>query len=171
MKSSASTVRGYLDALPAERRSALEQVRNVVLEHLPKGYEEAIGYGMICYQVPRSAYPKTYNGQPLLYAALASQKNHMAVYLMCVYASPQAARELKDGFERAGKKLDMGKSCIRFKRLEDLALGAIGKAVGGYSMRDFIAIDQAVHGKQPKSKPKSTRRTRTTRPSRARSAR
>jgi uncharacterized protein YdhG (YjbR/CyaY superfamily) len=147
MRFPAKSVSDYLSQLPEDRREAIQSVRNVVLEHLPEGLEEGIGYGMIGYSVPLSVYPDTYNGQPLLYAAIASQKSHMAVYLMCAYGSKEVDAELRAGFQRAGKRLDMGKSCIRFKRLEDLALDAIGKAVSSLSMTQYIALDQAVHGK------------------------
>src|SRR5207248_6246879 len=105
-------------------------VRQGVRGDLPRGYREAANWGMICYEVPRERYPDTYNGQPLCYAALAAQKNHYAIYLTCVYQDPEQAAWLKGEFRKAGKKLDMGKSCLRFKRLEDLPLEAIGKVIG-----------------------------------------
>jgi hypothetical protein len=145
MSTTAKTPRDYLAGLPSDRRTALEAVRKVIVKHLPRGYEEVIGYGMIAYQVPLSVYPDTYNGQPLLYAALASQKNHMAVYLMCAYGSPKVAQDLKDGFKKAGKRLDMGKSCIRFKKLEDLPLDVIGKAVASCSVKAYVGFTQEAH--------------------------
>jgi hypothetical protein len=85
MKTQAATVKEYLELLPEDRRAAISAVRNEILKNLPKGYEEVINWGMITYQIPLERYPNTYNGQPLCYAALASQKNHMAVYLTCVH--------------------------------------------------------------------------------------
>ena len=128
-KSGAVTVEDYLAELPDERRAALAKVRDAIRRNLPKGYEEGMGFGMISYTLPLAKYPDTYNGQPLCYAALAAQKSHCAVYLTGAYADPKVARALETGFAKAGKKLDMGKSCIRFKTADDLPLDVIGKAV------------------------------------------
>lgn len=142
---SVKTVKEYLAWLPEDRRKAIEAVRKVILKNLPRGFVESMGYGMITYQVPLDVYPDTYNKKPLMYAALGSQKNFMAVYLMCGYGSPRVAAELKAGFEKAGKKMDAGKSCIRFKKVEDLALDAIGKAVGSCKLENFLDVDRKVH--------------------------
>jgi hypothetical protein len=139
-----STVEAYLANLPEERRVAVSAVRAVILKNLPKGYEEAINWGMITYQIPLERYPDTYNGQPLCYAALASQKNHMAVYLMCVYGSKEIGTWFREEFRKAGKKLDMGKSCIRFKKLGDLPLNVIGKAIKKVSPKAYIAGYEAI---------------------------
>ena len=136
----ASTVSEYLESLPPEQRKEMEAVRKVVLENLPKGYEEGVGYGMIGYFVPRDRYPNTYNGQPLTYAMLAAQKNYCALHLMGSYGDPANAKRLKEGFARAGKKLDMGKACIRFREADDLALDAVAAAVGAISVADYIAL-------------------------------
>ena len=136
--SKAKTVTEYLAELPAERRTTIATVRAVVRKNLPKGYKESIGYGMICYSVPLSAYPDTYNGQPLCYAALAAQKNYCALYLMNVYGDSATAKAFRDGFERAGKKLDMGKSCVRFKTADDLPLDVIGKTIAATPVKAFI---------------------------------
>jgi hypothetical protein len=133
-----ATVEAYLDQLPEDRRAALSAVRAVILKNLPKGYEEAMNWGAISYQIPLERYPDTYNGQPLCYAGLASQKNHMAVYLMCAYGSNAIAMWLREEFRKAGKKLDMGKACIRFKKLDDLPLNVIGKAVKKVSPKAYI---------------------------------
>jgi hypothetical protein len=108
VQSSAKTVDEYLKQLPDEDRKVLSAVRRVVRANLPKGYEEAMANGMIGYGIPLSRYPKTYNKQPLSYVALAAQKNHYAVYLMCAYMDPEQMKALEDGFRDAGKKLDMG---------------------------------------------------------------
>jgi hypothetical protein len=137
--SKAETVEQYLQELPEDRRAVLSAVRDLVVRNLPAGYREAMGFGMITWVVPLADYPDTYNGQPLGYAALAAQKNYYALYLNCVYQDPALEQRLRDAFARAGKKLDMGKSCVRFRKLEDLPLDAIGTLIAGTPPRDFIA--------------------------------
>ena len=139
-QSKAATVAEYLDELPADRRADIETVRKTVKQNLPKGFKESIANGMISYCIPLERYPNTYNKQPLPYAALAAQKNYNALYLMCAYTTPDQLRALQDGFRKAGKKLDIGKSCIRFKRAEDLPLDVIGEAVASTTPDEFIAI-------------------------------
>ena len=143
VKSQAATVEAYLDQLPEDRRAAISAVREVIVKNLPKGYEEVVNYGMIAYQIPLAHYPNTYNGQPLLYAALASQKNHMAVYLMCVYGSKEIESWFREEFRKARKKLDMGKSCVRFTKLDDLPLAVIGQAIKKVSPKAYIAHYEA----------------------------
>jgi uncharacterized protein YdhG (YjbR/CyaY superfamily) len=138
--SKATTVAGYLAELPDDRRKTISAVRAVVRKNLPKGYKETIGYGMICYTVPLSAYPDTYNCQPLCYAALAAQKNYCALYLMNVYGDKPTAKAFRDGFKKAGKKLDMGKSCVRFKTADDLPLDVIGKTIAAMPVKAFIEM-------------------------------
>ncbi|MDH3270032.1 MAG: DUF1801 domain-containing protein [Gemmatimonadota bacterium] len=138
MKSEAKTVTAYLEELPDERRKAVEAVRRTILENLPDGYEEVMNWGMIAYQVPLERYPDTYNKQPLMYAALASQKNHMAVYLSGIYADDEAREGFESRYRATGKRLDVGKSCVRFRRLEDLPLDLIGDAVATHSIDEFI---------------------------------
>ena len=127
--SKAKTVDEYLKELPDDRREVISTVRNVVLTNLPKGYREAMNWGMISYEIPLDVYADTYNGQPLGYVGLAAQKNHYALYLLAAYADSGAAHALTGGFKAAGKKLDMGKSCLRFKKLEDLPLDVIATVV------------------------------------------
>ena len=138
--SKATTVAGYLAELPADRRKTISAVRAVVRKNLPKGYTESIGYGMICYTVPLSTYPQTYNCQPLCYAALAAQKNYCALYLMNVYGDAPTAKAFREGFKKAGKKLDMGKSCVRFKTADDLPLDVIGRTIAATPMKAFIEM-------------------------------
>lgn len=138
MKSNAKTVKDYLQELPENRRQVIEKVRDVILHNLPKGYEEAMNWGMISYQVPLEKYSNTYNKQPLLYVALASQKHHMAIYLNCVYIDPDKKQELADRFQDRGKKLNAGKSCIRFKTTEDLPLDIIGEYIAAYEVDEYI---------------------------------
>lgn len=137
--SKAETVEQYLQELPEERRAVVSAVRDVVLRSLPPGYREGMSFGMIGYVIPLEDYPDTYNRQPLAFAALAAQKNYYALYLNCVYQDAARDAWLREEFARAGKKLDMGKSCIRFKKLDDLPLDAIAKAIAGTPPADFIA--------------------------------
>ncbi len=95
MQSDATTVEEYLSGLPDSRREAIQAARNTILENLPKGYEEVMNWGMITYQVPLEIYPDTYNLKPLMYAALASQKNHMALYLTGIYISDEKRQEFE----------------------------------------------------------------------------
>ena len=139
-RTTATTVDEYLAELPTDRRSEVEAVRKVILEHLPKGYEETMQYGMIGYVVALERYPVTYNGQPLEYAALASQKNYVSLYLMNVYGDPETEQWFVEQYKASGKKLDMGKSCVRFKKLYDLPLDLIGKAIARTSVTEFVEL-------------------------------
>ena len=139
-----ASVDEYLASLPTDRRAEIERVRQVVKRNLPAGYEEGVGFGMICYSVPLSAYRDTYNKQPLMYAALASQKNYLSLYLMPVYPDNALEKRLRAAFAASGKKLDMGKSCIRFKRAADLPLDAIGDIVAAVPMDRWIDIARSV---------------------------
>jgi len=139
--SKAATVKDYLAGLPADRRDAIEAVRAVILKNLDKDFEEGMQYGMIGYYVPHRIYPAGYHcdpKQPVTYAGLASQKNHLAIYLMCVYSSTKTQEWFHKEWAKSGKKLDMGKSCLRFKKVEDLALDVLGKAIARASAREFI---------------------------------
>jgi hypothetical protein len=129
IQSKATTVKEYLDWLPEDRRKEISRVRSTIRKHLPKGYEEAITYGMIAYQLPKKMLPETYNGQPLCYAALAAHKNYNTLYLMGAYGSARLKADLQKAFDKAGLKLDMGKSCVHFKTADDLPLPAIGKVI------------------------------------------
>jgi uncharacterized protein YdhG (YjbR/CyaY superfamily) len=148
MQSKAKTVAEYIASLPEDRRGAIKAVRDVVKKHLPAGYREGMDYGYIGWSVPLSVYPDTYNGQPLCYAALASQKNHMALYLMCAYAEGPIKQRLVKGFKEAGKKLDMGKACIRFKQLEDLPLDVIAEVTAAVPMKKYVEIARAARAKK-----------------------
>jgi uncharacterized protein YdhG (YjbR/CyaY superfamily) len=136
----ATSVADYLAQLPDDRRQELERVRQVVRKHVPKGYEECISFGLIAWVVPLSRYPDTYNGQPLMYAALGTQKNYLSLYLMGPYGSPELLKKLKEGFAAAGKKLDMGKSCVRFKRADDLDLPTIGRVIAAVPADRWVEI-------------------------------
>lgn len=147
MQSKATTVAQYLADLPADRRAALEAVREVILDNLDADYEEGVQYGMIGYYVPHRVFPAGYHcdpRQPLPFAGLASQKNHMSLYMMALYAgSDDIEKWFRKAWAATGKKLDMGKSCIRFRKLEDLALDVIGEAVRRVPARAFVARYQA----------------------------
>ena len=136
--SKASTVEEYLQELSEDRAVVVSEVRNVILNNLPEGYQEAMNWGMISYEIPLERYPDTYNKQPLMYMALAAQRNHYAVYSSGVYMDPLGESWLRSEFEKTGKRLDMGKSCIRFRRLENLPLEVIGKVAAAQSVDEFI---------------------------------
>ncbi len=138
MRSSASTVEEYLAELPEERRAAIGAVRQVILNNLPKGYEEVMNWGMITYQVPLETYVDTCNKKPLMYAALAVPKNHMAVYLMAIYMNEKANKKFEEAYTATGKRYDVGKSCVRFKELADLPLELIGENIASLQVSEFV---------------------------------
>jgi len=140
VSSKADTPREYLASLPEERRDAIAVVRSVILDNLPAGFEEGMQFGMLSDQVPLAVYPHTYNQQAASIACLASQKGYMSLYLMGVYADPTRRRRFEQAFKKAGKKLDMGKSCVRFKRVEDLPLNVIGDTIGSISVDDYLRL-------------------------------
>ncbi len=142
-KQTPSTVTEFLAQLPPDRRKEIQRVRAVVRKHLPTGYVETLTKGMIVYEVPLERYAETYNGHALWYAALASQKAYLTLHLMPVYGSAPLAQRLRDEFKAAGKKLDMGKACIRFKRADDLALDAIAEVVASTPVDRYIAHAEA----------------------------
>lgn len=146
MKSSATTVEEYLGQLPDDRRDQIAEVRETILERLPEGYVEVMGFGMITYVVPLEVYPDTYNKQPLMYAALASQKNHMAVYLMSIYADDERRTAFEQAYEATGKRYDCGKSCVRFRKIDDLPIDVVGDAVAAVPMDEFITIAKEARG-------------------------
>jgi uncharacterized protein YdhG (YjbR/CyaY superfamily) len=145
MRSNAATVAEYLAELPADRREAVEAVRQTILENLPAGYEEVMNWGMITYQVPLETYPDTYNGKPLMYAALASQKNHMAVYLTGIYMDDEERQKFEEAYRATGKRYDVGKSCVRFKKLDDLPLALIGKSIALFGVEEYVARVKEAH--------------------------
>jgi hypothetical protein len=163
MQSKATTVEQYLSELPEDRRQAIEAVRQVVKKNLDNDYEEGIQYGMIGYYVPHRVYPPGYHcdpKQPLPFVGLGSQKNHMALYLMCVYGDPEVAKWFQEEWAKTGKKLDMGKSCVRFKKLDDLALGVIGEAIRRVPAKNYIARYEAAIKTMDKRASNRTRESR-----------
>jgi uncharacterized protein YdhG (YjbR/CyaY superfamily) len=152
MRSEAKTVAEYLQSLPANRKEAIVAVRNIIVQNLPNGFEEVMNWGMITYQVPLKVYPDTYNKQPLMYAALASQKNHMAVYLTAIYMSEKSRKEFEINYKATGKRFDTGKSCVRFRKLENLPLPLIAETIASIELSDFVAKVKAVHSPRKSKK-------------------
>ncbi len=138
-KSNARTVEDYLQELPEYRREIIEEIRELILKNLPDGYEETMNWGMISYEIPLEHYPDTYNNQPLNYLGLAAQKNHNALYMMAVYQDEELQEWLEEQFEEANKKMDMGRSCLRFNSVNDLPLDAIAKVISHQTPDEFIA--------------------------------
>jgi hypothetical protein len=155
MQSKAATVDDYLDELPEERRDAIQAVRKVILKNLDKKYKEEMQYGMIGYNVPLSVYPPGYHctpNTPLPFAALANQKNYMSLYLMPVYGEGETNTWFQEEWAKTGKKLDMGKSCIRFKKAEDLALDVIAAAIKRIPVKVYIQQVEASIERSKKEK-------------------
>ena len=152
MRSEATTPEEYLASLADDRRSAIEVVRGLILDNLPRGYEEAMNWGMITYQVPLETCPDTYNGKPLMYAALASQKHHMAVYLTGIYMDEESREEFERAYKATGKRFDVGKSCVRFRKLDNLPLELIGQTIAALSADEFIRRVAEVTGSRRKSR-------------------
>ncbi len=153
MNSDANTVKDYMAELPEERKEAMEKLREVILKNLPKGYEETISYGMIGYVVPLLKYPKGYHvtkGEPLPFISLASQKNHIALYHMGLYAEPGLEEWFREEYKkRVTLKLDMGKSCIRLKKMEEIPFDLIGELCRKISVEEYIkAYEEAVGSRQ-----------------------
>ncbi len=148
MQSKATSVKDYLDSLPADRREALEALRRVIRANLDKDFEEGMQYGMIGYYVPHRVFPAGYHcdpKQPLPFAALASQKNHMSLYLGCLYTAEddQERAWFEQAWTNSGRKLDMGKSCVRFKRIDDVPLEVVGEAIRRMPAKRFIEAYKA----------------------------
>ncbi|MFT4512763.1 MAG: hypothetical protein ACI89X_002867 [Planctomycetota bacterium] len=148
VQSKATSVSQYLKELPEDRRAAISAIRKVMRGSIDPGFEETMSYGMISYQVPLRIYPSGYHctpGAPLPYASLASQKNHMAIYMMGLYMDPDDTAWFVDAWKATGKKLDMGKSCIRFKKLEDVALDVVAEALRRMPSKRYIATYEGLY--------------------------
>jgi uncharacterized protein YdhG (YjbR/CyaY superfamily) len=150
MKSDAKTISAYLAEMPQDRRQAISKVRETILKNLPEGYEEVFNWGMITYQVPLEIYPDTYNKKPLMYAALANQKNHMAVYLTGIYMDENLYQDFESKYRETGKRFDVGKSCVRFRKLEDLPLDLIGESIRAIQMNKFIERTKGLSARKVK---------------------
>ena len=136
----AKTVPEYLAGLPADRRKLVRATRSLVRKHLPKGYKEEIGWGAITWVVPLLKFPDTYNQQPLCYAALAAHKNYVSLYLMMAYGDPKKYAWLKDQFKKAGKKMDMGKSCLHLNSLDDIPVDAVATLIASHTADEWVAF-------------------------------
>lgn len=134
------TVAEFLARLPAARRREVKRVRALIRKHLPPGYEESISKNTLVYQVPLTRYAETYNGEPLWYVALASEKSYLSLHLMSIYGDTAQLQRLEDGFRAAGKKLDMGKACIHFQNSEDVPLDVIGELIASTPVDRWVAI-------------------------------
>jgi hypothetical protein len=156
MQSKATTVAEYLKSLPEDRRAALEAVRAVILKHKDKTIEEGMQYGAIGYYVPHKVFPPGYHcdpKQPLPFAGLASQKNHLGLYLMCLYVDAPEVSEnalgwFREAWSKAGKKLDMGASCVRFKKIEDVPLDVVAALFKKVTAKKYVAAYEAVYAAQ-----------------------
>ena len=140
MQSKAHHIEQYLNELPDDRKKAISIVRQTILENLPDGYDEVMNWGMITYEVPLKTYPNTYNGKPLMYVAIASQKNYMSVYLTGCYMSLDVRDKFEKAYKKSGKRFDAGKSCIRFKKVNDLPLELLGKTIASMEVDKFIEL-------------------------------
>lgn len=138
VSSSAGSVEQYLDELSDDRSREVQSVRNIILDNLPDGYVETMRWGMITYEVPIETYPDTYNGKPLMFLALASQKHHLSLYLTNVGFVSGGEEAFRARYVQTGKKLDMGRSCVRFKKADDLATDVIGASIREMPLDDFI---------------------------------
>ncbi len=145
MRSDAETVDEYLAELSEDWREAVARVRDVVLANLPDGVVEVMNWGMITYEIPLATYPNTYNGQPLMFAALASQKRHMALYLHSIYADEGARDRFEQAYRETGKRMDIGKSCVRFRSLSDLPLDVVADAIAAVDVPTYLETYERVH--------------------------
>ena len=148
MQSETKTVSEYLASLEPEKAAVIKKLRSVIKKNLPKGFAETMRWGMISYEVPLSRYPNTYNKQPLSYIGLASQKNKFSLYLMGCYSDEKTRKAFEAEFKKSGKPMDMGKSCIRFKRLEDLPMELIEATVRATSVEQWIEIYETSRAKR-----------------------
>lgn len=139
MQSIAKTANEYMESLPEDRRQEVAKVREVILKSLPEGYREGMDYGMLAYFIPLEQYPETYNGRPLCYVGLAAQKNYLSLYMLGAYTSAEEEERFREAYVKSGKKLNMGKSCVRFKKADDLALEVIADTIASKTPDQFIA--------------------------------
>ena len=138
VNSTSTSVDEYLAEIEPDRRADAEQLREMILQNLPEGYVETMRWGMITYEVPLDRYPETYDGQPLMFLALAAQKRHLALYLTNVAFMSGGEERCKARYLETGKKLDMGRSCLRFKSANDLAIDLVAETIRSTSLDDFI---------------------------------
>ncbi len=146
--SNAATVEEYLQELPADRAAVISRVRELVNRNLPAGYEEGMLYGMITWMVPKDVYPDTYNGKPLAYVSLAAQKNYFALYLMGLYSDSTRERRFREEWLARGTKLDLGRSCLRFRGIEGLQEDLVAELIAAVPMDEFISAAKAAHSER-----------------------
>lgn len=139
VKSSAKTVDEYLAQVDPEKRELVCRVREVVNQSLPAGYEETMDYGMISWSVPLDRFSDTYNSRPLMYAALAAQKRYVSLYLMCTYSSDDKRHRFEERLRASGSKAGLGKSCVTFKRIDDLPLDLVAETIASTPIDEFVA--------------------------------
>ncbi|HTM66969.1 MAG TPA: DUF1801 domain-containing protein [Flavipsychrobacter sp.] len=144
MQSKAATVAEYIETLPEEKKEAMIKLRDIIVQHLPEGFEERMSYGMITYVVPHSIYPNGYHCDPkqaLPFLSIAAQKNFIAVYHMGIYSDPNLLEWFQKAYaEQCGNKLDMGKSCIRFKKPEQIPFGLMGELAAKMTPQEWITL-------------------------------
>lgn len=157
MQSDAASVEQYLAGLPDDRRAVITAVRDVVNANLPEGYVETMAFGMIGWVIPLEDYPDTYNKQPLAIASLASQKNHMALYLMGLYSEGPELAWFEQQYADRGMRLDMGKSCVRFKRLDQVPLDVIGEVIAKIPPATYIERYEAARAQTATGRRKTAR--------------
>ncbi len=140
MQSDATTVDDYLDQLPPDRRGEIETLLEAIRPAMPEGLSEEMGFGMINWVVPLEREPDTYNGKPLMFAALASQRQYISLYLMSIYSGSTLDEETFRSRWQGAKKLNMGRSCVRFKKVDDLDLDLIREAIQGVTVDEFVDV-------------------------------
>jgi len=155
----ALTVKQWLASVPAERKDAINAVRDAVNDHLPPGYEETVDWGMLAWVVPLATLPNTHNGHPLTLAALGAHTKLMTLYLMTVYSDPEVRREFQIAYKKTGKKLDMGGCCVHFKKLDDLPLDVVGDTIARVAVDEYVErYETSRTKKNPKKKTKKAKR-------------
>jgi uncharacterized protein YdhG (YjbR/CyaY superfamily) len=160
MQSSASRPEQYLASLPPDRRDAVSRIRDAIRAGLPDGYAEGMQYGMLGWCVPHSLCPDGYHcdpKQPVPFASVASQKQHIGIYLFCVYMDPEVSAWFQAEWKKTGKKLDMGKGCVRVRKIEDVPMELITQTVAKFPVQVFLSryessLPDAVRKKRGKQK-------------------
>jgi hypothetical protein len=150
--STATTPDEYIASLPDARREAVSAIRDTINANLPAGFREGMSYGMIGWYVPLETFPDTYNGQALGLAGLASHKNYISLYLNSVYGDRETEAWFRERYARSGKQLDMGRSCVRVKRLDDIALDVVGETIARVNIDQFLDHYREARGSSRKSR-------------------
>ena len=149
----ALSVNQWLASVPAERKDAINAVRRVINEHLPRGYEETVDWDLLAWVVPRATLANTHNGHPLLLAALGAHRKLMTVYLMSVFGDPKLRKEFQSAYKKTGKKLNMGGCCVHFKKLDDLPLDVVGNIISRVAVDQYVErYENSRTKKNPKKK-------------------